>query len=131
MSIEATSGNSRDRSWLYISPHQDEYARSATIWERVTAQIGVEPELQLRAASELRRRLSGWHGDYLPRHTRFKNRTPIDRGDHLIVPADPVELIIVRAVAMTKGAAQFGVSPNGAILPLMEMGGLFMARELT
>jgi hypothetical protein len=51
----------------------------------------------------------------LPRPSRFNNRNVIDRGRHLVVPADPVELVIVRAVAMTEGAAQFGVSPSGAI----------------
>jgi hypothetical protein len=33
------------------------------------------------------------------------------------VRADPIELLIVRAVAMTSapGAAQFGVSPDGSV----------------
>lgn len=87
----------------------------ATLWERIEAQTGVDEALQSRAAVELERRLLHWHGDYLPRASRFKNKHGIDRGAHLVVPADPVELVIVRAVAMTKGAAQFGVSPNGAI----------------
>jgi hypothetical protein len=100
---------------LYISPDQNPDARSATVWERIESQSGVADVLQSRAAFELKRRLQHWNGDYLPRPSRFKNKHGIDRGTHLVVRADPVELVIVRAVAMTRGAAQFGVSPNGAI----------------
>ena len=100
---------------MFISPDQDPGDRSATLWERIEAQTDVDEVLQSRAAVELQRRLQQWHGDYLPRPSRFKNKHGIDRGAHLVVPADPVELVIVRAVAMTHGAAQFGVSPNGAI----------------
>jgi hypothetical protein len=100
---------------VYISPDQDAEQRSATVWQRVSAQSDVDGVLQSRAVVELKGRLQHWNGDYLPRPSRFKNKKAIDRGHHLVVPADPVELVIVRAVAMTEGAAQFGVSPNGAI----------------
>lgn len=100
---------------VYISPEQGPDVRSATVWERIEEQTDVDEVLQSRAAFELKRRLQHWNGDYLPRPTRFKSKNFVSRGDHLVVPADPVELVIVRAVAMTRGAGQFGVSPNGAI----------------
>lgn len=100
---------------MYISPGQGPDERSATVWERVEAQAEVDELLRSRAVIELKRRLQHWHGDYLPRPSRFRNKKAIDRGTHPVVPADPVELVIARAVAMTRGTAQFGVSPNGAI----------------
>ncbi|MGU3501771.1 hypothetical protein [Mycobacterium sp. C31M] len=100
---------------MFISPDQDPKERVATLWERIEAQTGVDEALQSRAAVELECRLQHWHGDYLPRPSRFKNKQGIDLGTHLVVPVDPIELVIVRAISMTRGAAQFGVSPNGAI----------------
>ena len=100
---------------LYLEPELNADQRSAAVWENVESQIGVDDVLQSRAAFELKRRLQHWHGDYLPRPSRFKNKHGIDRGTHLVVPADPIELVIVRAVSMTIGAAQFGVSPDGSI----------------
>lgn len=100
---------------MFISPDQELKNRSATVWERIAAQTDIDDALQSRAAVELERRLHHWHGDYLPRPSRFKNKHGIDRATHLVVQADPVELVIIRAVAMTKGAAQFGVSPDGTI----------------
>jgi hypothetical protein len=107
---------------VHISPELNDAARSVIVWERISAQRGVDSALQSRAAVELQRRMRHWRGDYLPRPSRFKNRTPIERGDPLLVPADPIELLIVRAVAMTHGAAQFGVSPNGAVFTAMGEG---------
>lgn len=100
---------------MYLEPELNSDQRSAAVWENVESQTDVAEVLQSRAAFELKRRLQNWNGDYLPRPSRFKNKHGIDRGSHLIVPADPIELVIVRAVSMTTGAAQFGVSPDGSI----------------
>lgn len=107
---------------MYISPEQDPGDRSATVWDRVDAQTEVDEALRSRAVVELENRLQHWNGNYLPRPTRFKNKHGVSRGAHLVVPADPVELVIVRAVAMTTGAGQFGVSPNGAIFTAEDPG---------
>lgn len=100
---------------MYLSPELNADERSAAVWENVDMQTDVDELLQSRAAFELKNRLQHWNGDYLPRPSRFKNKHGIDRGTHLVVPADPIELVIVRAVSMTTGAAQFGVSPDGSI----------------
>lgn len=100
---------------MYLEPELDPDQRSAAVWENIEAQTDVDDVLQSRAAFELKRRLQHWNGDYLPRPSRFKNKHGVDRGTHLVVPADPIELVIVRAVSMTIGAAQFGVSPDGSI----------------
>lgn len=99
---------------MYLSPELNADDRSAAVWENVERQNDVDGVLQSRAAFELKRRLQHWNGDYLPRPSRFKGKYGINRGTHLTVPADPVELVIVRAVSMTTGAAQFGVSPDGS-----------------
>lgn len=78
-------------------------------------QTCVSPALRERAAAALTIRLVHSHGDFLPRPGRFKNKIPKDFASLTTVRADPIELLIVRAIAMTStpGAVQFGVSPDG------------------
>lgn len=72
--------------------------------------------LHHRAESELRRRLDGWYGDFDPVPSQFgKSKYATSAIDAVDIPADPIELLIVRALAMTYPAAQFGVSPNGEV----------------
>jgi hypothetical protein len=80
-------------------------------------QTGVSAALRERAAAALIIRLAHWHGDFLPRPGRFKNKIPKGFASPTTVRADPIELLIVRAIAMTSapGAAQFGVSPDGSV----------------
>jgi hypothetical protein len=80
-------------------------------------QTCVSPALRERAAAALTIRLVHWHGDFLPRPGRFKNKIPKGFASLTTVRADPIELLIVRAIAMTStpGAAQFGVSPDGSV----------------
>jgi hypothetical protein len=73
-------------------------------------------DLRQRAKAELIIRLRGWYGDFVPLPSQFKkSKFPIAQADPIPVPADPIELLIVRAVSMTFPAAQFGVSPNGEV----------------
>lgn len=68
------------------------------------------------AAAELERRLSQ-RGLLLPPRTRSRAyKRPSDRAISVIkVEANPREMMIVRAVARTWGAAQFGCSPDGSV----------------
>jgi hypothetical protein len=68
------------------------------------------------AAVELERRLSKW-GLILPRRTRSRTyKWPRTRTASVIkIEAHPREMMIVRAVARTWGAAQFGCSPDGSV----------------
>lgn len=97
---------------MHISPDQQKAARSAAIQRRVKDQPRVDSELQSRAVDELEHRLHDWHGDYVPRTTRFKNQSAVDHDSHYVVLADPVELVIVLAVAMTKGPLNSAFHPT-------------------
>lgn len=68
------------------------------------------------AAVELERRLSR-RGLTLPRRTRCrKDKWPLSRAVSVTkFEAHPREMMIVRAVARTWGAAQFGCSPDGSV----------------
>jgi hypothetical protein len=73
------------------------------------------PALREQAADELMRRLRR-QACSLPPQTRFKDYYPTGRA----VPAfrreaHPIELLIVRAISRTSGAAQFGVTPQGKV----------------
>ncbi len=85
--------------------------------KQLAAQTGVHPDLRERATLALTYRLILWQHDALPGPGRFKNKVPVARLNPVSVRSDPVELVIIRAIAMTSmpGAAQFGVSPSGAV----------------
>lgn len=73
------------------------------------------PGVSELAADELMRRLHRRKCD-LPPRTRFKNYNPTGRADTVFKrEVHPAELLIVRAIARTYGAAQFGVTPNGEV----------------
>jgi hypothetical protein len=80
------------------------------------ARSSADPELRRAAAKELERRLKRT-GLALPPRTRSRadkwprgRAVPVLRRD-----ASAVEMMIVRAVARTWGAAQFGCSPDGTV----------------
>jgi len=85
--------------------------------KQLAAQTGVHPELRERATLALTYRLALWQLNELPGPGRFKNKVPLARLNPVSVRSDPVELVIIRAIAMTSmpGAAQFGVSPSGGV----------------
>lgn len=68
------------------------------------------------AAVELERRLSK-RGFILPLRTRSRtDKWPRTRAASVVkIEANPREMMIVRAVAKTWGAAQFGCSPDGSV----------------
>jgi len=68
------------------------------------------------AAAELEHRLSQ-RGLVLPPRTRSRTyKSPLTRAASVIkIEANPREMMIVRAVARTWGAAQFGCSPDGSV----------------
>lgn len=74
------------------------------------------PELLAVAAKELERRLKRT-GLALPPRTRSRtDKWPRSRAVPVLRrETSPVEMMIVRAIARTWGAAQFGCSPNGAV----------------
>src|ERR1700739_1776884 len=99
-----------------MAPEQlDEAAK--VMLQRLASQTGVSNALRERASLALTLRLAHWRGDFLPFPGRFKNKTPRGLASPMIVRADPIELLIVRAIAMTSipGAAQFLVSPDGSV----------------
>ncbi len=52
----------------------------------------------------------------MPLPSRFpKGKRAVSERDAVVLPVDPVEVLIVRAISMTLPAAQFGVSPNGEV----------------
>jgi hypothetical protein len=67
-----------------------------------------------RAISVLRNRLSHWWGSALPALSQFAENPPTGQPP-VPVWADPVELLVVRAIAATEGIACFGVEPGGAV----------------
>ena len=73
-------------------------------------------EAVARAAAELQRRLER-EGLSLPDRTRSRDcKSPWDRAAPVIHrEAHPCEMMIVRAIARTWGAAQFGCSPDGSV----------------
>lgn len=75
-----------------------------------------DPELMLIAARELERRLRRT-GLALPPRTRSRrDKLPRSRAVPVLKrETSPVEMMIVRAIARTWGAAQFGCSPNGSV----------------
>lgn len=76
-----------------------------------------DPLLLARALEMLDYRLARWDGENAPAlRRRFKNKVPeVVLAGALHVEADPAELLLVRAFALTTGAAQFGVTPQGAV----------------
>lgn len=73
------------------------------------------PATRTRAAANLVWRLSR-SGCQLPPQTRVKDKWPT--GDAVPVfhrDAALAELLVIRAISMTRGAAQFGISPNGTV----------------
>jgi hypothetical protein len=100
----------------HLSPEQLEKETQA-IHRRMALQTSASPALRERAAAALNVRLAQWHGDFLPSQGRFKNKIPRGFTNPTTVRTDPIELLIVRAIAMTStpGAAQFGVSPDGSV----------------
>lgn len=84
--------------------------------ERMTIICRERPELMPLAARELERRLKRT-GLALPPRTRSRrDKWPRSRAVPVLKrEASLVEMMIVRAVARTWGAAQFGCSPNGSV----------------
>ncbi len=105
-----------------LSPEQ--IANISRASQRRMAKQHASPALRERAAMELTVRLAHWYGDFLPQQGRLKDKRPITRDSPAIIRADPAELLIVRAIAMTSipGAAQFGVSTDGSVFTTDALG---------
>lgn len=86
------------------------------ILNRMSQDPDARPELLPVAAKELQRRLKRT-GLALPPRTRSRtDKWPKTRAIPVLRrEASPVEMMIVRAIARTWGAAQFGCSPSGAV----------------
>jgi hypothetical protein len=83
--------------------------------QRMKSQRGTNNALEERALVELRSRLSRWWGhDRVPTDC-FLGTSPKALNGTIVVPADPVELLIVRAISTSSEMAQFGVAPAGAV----------------
>ncbi|SHT65286.1 Uncharacterised protein [Mycobacteroides abscessus subsp. abscessus] len=84
--------------------------------ERMVIACGDDLELMPIASRELERRLKRT-GLALPPRTRSRcDKLPYGRAVPVLKrEASPVEMLIVRAIARTWGAAQFGCSPDGAV----------------
>lgn len=68
------------------------------------------------AARRLESRLGAWTGTQVPGEPgRIKDKLPSGSSSSSELEADEAELVIVHALAATKGDAQFTVSPNGAV----------------
>jgi hypothetical protein len=91
---------------------------------RMANQHDANPAVRKRAAMALTVRLAHWHGDFLPPQGRFKDKRPLSEESPALVRADPIELLIVRAIAMTSipGAAQFGVSTDRSVFTTDALG---------
>ena len=73
------------------------------------------PAFRGRAADELLRRIRRQKCS-LPTQTCFKDYYPTGRAVPVFKrEAHPIELLIVRAISRTRGAAQFGVTPQGRV----------------
>lgn len=73
------------------------------------------PQGQREAMERLEARLAAWYGAQMPNvGSRFKNKIARGRLAECTVGSDEAERIIVRVLAMTRGDAQFTVSPSGA-----------------
>lgn len=86
------------------------------ILNRMSRDPDASPALLRVAATELENRLKRT-GIALPPRTRSRTDTwPRSRAIPVLKrEASPIELMIVRAIARTWGAAQFGCSPSGAV----------------
>ena len=80
---------------------------------RLKAQAVPDAALHQRAVADLAPRLDTWWGGSLPPLSRFSDSPPAKMPTAL--PADPVELLIVRAISSTVGVAMFGVTADGAV----------------
>jgi hypothetical protein len=84
--------------------------------ERMTRVCRDNPELMPIAARELERRLKRTGLTLPPRTRSRRDKWPRGRAVPVLQrEASPVEMMIVRAVARTWGAAQFGCSPDGSV----------------
>jgi hypothetical protein len=84
--------------------------------ERMAIVCRENPELMPAAARELERRLKRTGLDLPPRTRSRRDKWPRRRAVPVLTcETSPVEMMIVRAVARTWGAAQFGCSPKGAV----------------
>lgn len=93
--------------------------RSDYVRQEVRLQVLDDKQLRKAAkvaAAELQHRLSQ-RGLILPQRTRSRTyKEPVTRATSVIkVEANPREMMIIRAVARTWGAAQFGCSPDGSV----------------
>lgn len=77
-----------------------------------------------KARDRINRRLdSSWTGVWATPQHRFKRVEPSGRlRGAPVLDADPVELLIIRELAVTSPAAQFGVTPAGTIFTASTFG---------
>lgn len=75
-----------------------------------------DPKLSRLATKELNRRLNRMQLPLPPRTRSRRDKWPTGRGVPVLRrETHPVEILIVRALARTWGAAQFGCSPDGSV----------------
>lgn len=75
-----------------------------------------DPQLSRMAAKELTRRLNRMRLPLPPRTRSRRDKWPTGRAIPVLRrEAHPVEILVVRALSRTWGAAQFGCSPDGSV----------------
>lgn len=84
--------------------------------ERMAVVCRDNPQWHEKAAPELERRLRRTGLSLPPRTRSRRDKWPIDPGPLVRTrEAHPIDMMIVRALSRTWGAAQFGCSPNGDV----------------
>lgn len=104
-----------ERSPLARLPEQ-----RAAILRRLQGQPGTDPDLHLRAVLRLTSRLETWWQGPVPPRTPYAVNSP--RRLPTILAHDPVELLIVRAIAAAEGISEFGVTSDGSVFVTVDGG---------
>lgn len=78
--------------------------------------LGADRAVSEAAAERLERRLQDWTGSGIAStKSRFKNKVARGADADCLIGSDPEEILIVRALSLTRGECQFTVSASGAV----------------
>lgn len=87
-----------------------------TVFLDAAKSYGVDSPTVAVAVERLGHRLMTWHGSGIASaKSRFKNKVARGTEADCAVGADQAEILIVRALSLTRGECQFTVTPNGAV----------------